>query len=52
MGERRALSTLTTPEPLSRALGRLTSTELISVDADLVTLLDRQGLEDLVSNAS
>lgn len=39
----------TTPESLSRALTRLTSETLITVHADVVTLLDPEGLEDLVS---
>ena len=41
----------TTPESYSRALTRLTRDGLITVDADLVTLLEPQRLEDLVSQA-
>lgn len=41
----------TTPESFSRALTRLTSNNLIAVQADVVTLLDPQGLDELVANA-
>ncbi|MDI3330449.1 MAG: Crp/Fnr family transcriptional regulator [Micrococcus sp.] len=38
----------TTPESLSRALARLTAEGLITVDADVITLLDPTGLEALM----
>ncbi|GAA2045341.1 Crp/Fnr family transcriptional regulator [Yaniella flava] len=41
----------TTPESLSRALTRLTSEALITVQTDVVTLVDPEGLEDLVLRA-
>lgn len=41
----------TTPESLSRALARLVSNDLITVQADVVTLLAPQALEDLVAQA-
>jgi len=41
----------TTPESLSRALARLEAKRLISIDDDVVTFHDLEGLEDLVTNA-
>ncbi len=40
-----------TPESLSRALARLEANHFISVDDDVVTFHDLEGLEDLVTNA-
>lgn len=39
----------TTPESMSRALARLTASGLITVDADVITLLDATGLEALLA---
>lgn len=41
----------TTPESFSRGMARLTALGLITVQADVITLLDPDGLEDLVAQA-
>lgn len=41
----------TTPESLSRALARLSDDGLITVNADVITLRDISGLEEVVIRA-
>lgn len=41
----------TTPESFSRGMARLTSLGLIAVQSDVVTLMDPEGLEDMVARA-